>query len=194
MLNTDKTMQRFQHAEIQGSMGLHEMLTITKVYQQDLSIIRRTNEFAIGFTLQLDVCRLNRNITIVFSIGFGTWNAEQSSQPPIIQSLFPNKPLKSWIKARQRSNPADESVAYPIDFDGRFGNQSSVLYSMGIGTTKATWVLKPEHASQGFSLIMTIEVIAVSPGLLPFLKRSNGRGHTLRVDIHTKIGHTVFEH
>ncbi|KAH8916467.1 hypothetical protein BT69DRAFT_774381 [Atractiella rhizophila] len=144
------------------STGSGVRLEINKVYEQDLAIIGEVGCFAVGFSLSLDFADPQYpDITqLLFKVAF---HSEDRLSPTLIYSMFP--PPRSKSKNLYR---ADMTIAYPRDFNNKFGeyrkkwrtgpNGATLPMPMeGIHTNQASWLLelKGEPLTAGFSFVVS---------------------------------------
>ncbi|KAH8924730.1 hypothetical protein BT69DRAFT_1360911, partial [Atractiella rhizophila] len=131
-----------QSLDVQELSGSGVRLEIDMVYKQDLARIHHVGHSAIGFSLSLDFNGSERlNITKLYV--------------KVTLTLLDNG------RGTIGSNPADATIAYPRDFEERFGKYRTAWRSPGHSyDNEATWSLTGEHltAPSGFSLVVRGDV------------------------------------
>ncbi|KAH8922147.1 hypothetical protein BT69DRAFT_1298152 [Atractiella rhizophila] len=131
------------------SNNFSTVANVAGVYEQDLAIIGEVGCFAVGFSLSLDFADPQYpDITqLLFKVAF---HSEDRLSPTLIYSMFP--PPRSKSKNLYR---ADMTIAYPRDFNNKFGeyrkkwrtgpNGATLPMPMeGIHTNQASWLLELE--------------------------------------------------
>ncbi|KAH8913685.1 hypothetical protein BT69DRAFT_1327315 [Atractiella rhizophila] len=191
-----KRIEKNASTRVQDSFSVSEIVCVniggcTQEYQQGLHIIGHPETLALGLKVSLERYPWHGHLNITRLFVNVIFDVTNGKHPPAIKSMFPNNPPK-WIKKRHKSNPRDETIAYPKDFKEQFGDQSKTwitesgtsLLGKGIGTNKATWVLKFKRkkplADAGFAVVVmgpqvdrniNIEVVAMSRRFLLFSNR-----------------------